>query len=58
MGKINKIKYGAMGNMVTDGVIPSRHNKNINKEKQPLESSAVTQLTLRAKAPYWNRKIR
>ena len=33
-GKINKTKCGAMGNMITDGVIPSRHNKNINKRKQ------------------------
>jgi hypothetical protein len=36
MGKMNKIKYGMMGNMITDGVIPSCHNKNVNKEKQPL----------------------
>ena len=38
-GKINKIKYGAMGNMITDGVMRSGHNKNVNKGKHPWESS-------------------
>ena len=34
------MKSGTMGNMITDGVVPSHHNKfiNKNKNKQPLEN--------------------
>ena len=36
-GKINKIIKWHHENMITDGVMGSRHNENINKNKQPSE---------------------